>query len=315
VSTGSSDRDGAPSAASSQPNPPTPSTPARVSSTGGQPPQPARPTPTPAGPTGAPGGSAAAGSGVATSGAGAAGGGQPPARATGAPAGRPAPSRTVTVPPALEKHNRTAGPAIGVAMAAIVLALLATAVAAVALFRANDAQSRADRALAGVPSADSGNRPVGPSGPSGGATPIQTSTPNPGAAFVPVYLAESLKLQASECGFVGVDLDRPQVAAGEFELRFRGPCADNVVRLETLVVASVASSSDVTPEECTDLIRRAPLGVSQVTVSKGLVLCLRTSADEAQRQGIPQKLAVLEVVSVADDGTTEVRVTAWSVPR
>jgi hypothetical protein len=152
-------------------------------------------------------------------------------------------------------------------------------------------------------------------------TPSPDATPSPGTSanlidnFVPAYTAEELHLQASECGFVGVDLDRPQVAVGEFELRFRGPCADNVVRLETLVVASVASSADVTPTQCTDLIGRAPLGVSQVAVSKGLVLCVRTSAEEAQRQGISQKVAVLEVVTVADDGTADVRVSAWNVPR
>jgi hypothetical protein len=238
----------------------------------------------------------------------------PPAKA--AP---PPPAKAVAVPPVLQRQTRRAGVSTAIALVAVVISLFSAVVAFVAILQASDARSRADDAIAAASARAAAPAPTTKAPLSTvGATPIGSASATAVSTaddFSPVYANEELRLQSAPCGFIGIDLDRPQVAAGDFELRFRGPCGgDNQSHLETLVVASVASSADVTPQECTDLIRRAPLGVSQVAVSKGLVLCLRTSADDAQRQGITQKMAVLEVETVADDGTTNVRVSAWNVP-
>jgi len=61
-------------------------------------------------------------------------------------------------------------------------------------------------------------------------------------------------------------------------------------------------------------LRRAPIDPA-VAPAKGQQLCVLTSATRATDQGIRQKVVLLRVDSIAADGTLNLTVTAWTVPR
>jgi uncharacterized membrane protein len=217
--------------------------------------------------------------------------------------------------------------AFGLAALAMAVALVATLVAVVAIGQASDAKSRADKALAG------GRTTTGPdNGPAAApATTAATAKPadqpgptptsgqiNPSADFTVVYQQQELQLQSgSSCGTVYIDLDEPRVGVREnYDLTFYDCNNQAYFQLADHVVGSSVSSPTATPKDCAEKIRTAPLAEDQrVPPTNRVVLCIATSLADAVKQGITQKMAVLQVRAVGTDGTVNVLVSAWSIPR
>lgn len=72
----------------------------------------------------------------------------------------------------------------------------------------------------------------------------------------------------------------------------------------------------MTPQDCSDRIRRAPLGGErEVPIRQGAVLCVLTSFADAQVRGDEWRLARVEITGIGADGAVTVEVAAWNIPR
>jgi hypothetical protein len=181
---------------------------------------------------------------------------------------------------------------------ALLVALGALGVAVYALDTARGAKSQ---------NAPTMSRPVAPatSAPAA-AAPTATAPPTPAAPrFAPERPEVDLVVPpANGCQSVYVDVDALQVgiAAGhEFYLsRCLGPYTVRVDRRD----AAVAVAADATPETCASELTSAP-GAPEIVfdVRQGLSFCLLTSAEDARVQGIPQRLAIVELIQVTADET------------
>jgi hypothetical protein len=77
--------------------------------------------------------------------------------------------------------------------------------------------------------------------------------------------------------------------------------------------AAAIARSDATPEDCADAIQTSPL-TKPIAPSESTVLCIQTSADDASKQGVSQKLARISIKSVNKEDVVTALVSAWNVP-
>jgi hypothetical protein len=156
-------------------------------------------------------------------------------------------------------------------------------------------------------------------------TPVAGSTPgqiDPKAKFTEAYQQQQLTLRPASCNAVYIDLDEPRVGVEPTpaDLYFTGSCNSGKAPTFTLQndggTASLAASPAVTPNDCAQAIRTGPINYqSSIPITEKLVLCVATSLNEAIKQGIPQRIAVVQVHSIGQDGTVDVIASAWNVPR
>jgi hypothetical protein len=207
---------------------------------------------------------------------------------------------------------------------ALCVAAVSAALALLAIGRANDAARQASRVGAEIENEAAPAGSAAPeSEPSGAETPTEPLTPDPGqlirtANYTVQYPADELQLQVANCYRVAIDLDEPRVGVEDDsgDLSFHGQCnAPISFTLPEGVVGAHANSGQVTPNECAELVRKAPLADGgRVPIQRGIVLCVATSLDAARTQGITRKIAVIDVRAVSNGGVVNVEVAAWNVP-
>lgn len=252
----------------------------------------------------------------------------PPAAAAGPPPPRAA------VPPASAarpRGGRLAAFALLTAGLATVIALVSIMVAVLALSRAGDARRDARAALAGATEGPTGAAPTATGQPAGAPTTDQTQPEatatdgeqlppiNPEANYRQVAQKVSVSMQAISCNEQYLDVDGPAVSNEEHrgsELSITACSGPESFQLLGDVVGSRMDSSAVGPRDCAQATRTSLIAKDAlVPVRQGVVLCVLTSFDEADRTGISQKLALLEVTAVSKDGQASIQVTTWDVPR
>jgi hypothetical protein len=215
----------------------------------------------------------------------------------------------VVWPPDVAQVGRRRSPR---ARAAFLLAALALVIAVAATGMAWRAVER----LGGPPGADD-PAPAAPEpdspvddGTGGGVQPTLDG-------FTMAYAGQPLVLTA-RCGSVMyADIDEPRgnVEPAGADLRLRRGCADgqpSVLELGDDVDGSVSATPGMTPPDCLEMIRTAPVGDATIEVHKGVSLCLTTSAAAALSRGENWRVALLVVTAVAVDGAVSLDVTAWN---
>lgn len=206
-----------------------------------------------------------------------------------------------------------------VAALALVVALLATLVSVVALARTGD---DAPGVAAGTSTPAPPPTTAGPTGeptgaptddPSAEPTDEPTGAPDPSGVFTPAYEAEVLRIQPSSDRYI--DLDEPSANArnstGELYYSSGLPIGD--LSFNDVDVAEIKTAAP-TAGDCVQELRRAPIDLS-VVPARGKALCVLTSAGRAASQGIRQKVVLIRMDALADDGTLNLSLTAWTVPR
>jgi hypothetical protein len=262
----------------------------------------------------------------------------PPDPMSGPPgsfSGPPAPYSVSPAAPASAKRSRGAGVALGVAALALLVAVVSLVVAWRAVDQAGDAKQFAlaggdgvvvtpTQAAATAPvattqapppaSAAAADEPVDPAPTGTGEPPLDERT-----VYTPKYQGESLTLKMDQCGeTMAADLDEPRANTGAgVDIVLNGECSNRPAyfSLGEGVAASQTGAPGMTPQECGERIRTAPLGESTIPVRQGSVICLRTSFAEAVGNGDSQRLVVAEVTGTASDGAVTIKATAWNIPR
>jgi hypothetical protein len=236
--------------------------------------------------------------------------------------------------PAPARRSRSAGVALGVAALALLFAVVSLVVAWRAVDQAQDARQFA---LAGDDSVVAANQtPAAPPAATTQAPPATSAAPagepvNPAPSgtgeppldertvYTAKYEGQSLTLKTDQCGeTMAADLDEPRANTGAgVDIVLNGDCSNRPAyfSMGAGVSASQSGSPGMTPQDCAERIRTAPLGESTVPVRQGVVLCLTTSFGEATERGDNQRLVVFEVTGVANDGAVTIKSTAWDIPR
>ncbi|MFR9776245.1 hypothetical protein ACL02O_09290 [Micromonospora sp. MS34] len=221
--------------------------------------------------------------------------------------------------------------ALGVAGLALLLAFGSAVFAWRAIDQAEDAKAIAlkpatvgDRAPATGPA---GGQPT-ESAPAGADSATPDDTPrSPGEAppldaqtvYRPRYEKQMLVLKASCSYSMYADLDEPRTQNDEngADIRFTRGCGNDpsTLRLEEGVEGTDAAGPGMTPQECADKIRTVLIGENQrVPVRKGTAICITTDYSDAKAHGRPWRMALVEVVAVANDGAATLQVTGWDIP-
>jgi hypothetical protein len=207
---------------------------------------------------------------------------------------------------------------------ALLFAVLALCIAVVALSRADGARHSAETA------ARSGGTSIQPAPGSDTASPgtsdspdtVGTSTAPPTDSVQPTaiyrvhYQAQRLRVPIVQTSADYdyndyIDLDEPRVGGDE---RGAELSLDQTGSFSSSLPRAQVSSPNASAQDCAQAIRTAPL-TRDVAASKDLNLCFQTDLDTATAQGITQKIVLLSVTAVAKDGTVNVMVTAWDVPK
>lgn len=263
----------------------------------------------------------------------------PPEPMSGPPgmfSGPPAPYSVSPAPPAKPPRSRGAVFATGVAVLALLVAAVSLVVAWRAIDQADDARQFA-LAGGGVAVAPATGAPTPPpttaappttapaaTEPATVTDPTSTGEPPPLDArtvYTPKYERQVLTLRVAGCNdSMYIDLDEPRanVGSNDNDLTYYNRCAGeaSVLRLGDGVEASDTGSPQMTPHDCAERIRTAPLGSeASVPVRKGVVLCVTTSLATARSKGDSQRMVRLEITGVADDRTVTLQSTAWDIPR
>ncbi|HET6531881.1 MAG TPA: hypothetical protein VFH03_14925 [Actinoplanes sp.] len=229
------------------------------------------------------------------------------------------------------EERRQPRPRRGVTLA-VVLAVLALIASAGAVWMAWRALAVAGTAPAApsTPAAGSGPAPVAaPSQLAPGAEPElsaeATADPSavpsaPDSGYAVSYAAQPLLVQVGCAAVMYLDLDEPRADAAQqqSDLRYDSRCGTDRPTL-TLApgaeAAGLATGPEVDAAGCAEAIRTSPLGVAAtVPVEKGTVLCVLTSAIEAEDRGDRPRMVLVEVTDVDENGTAGLRATSWTVP-
>jgi hypothetical protein len=230
------------------------------------------------------------------------------------------PAAPASKPPKAPKPPRTGGGSSGlvlISLLSVLIALGASAVAVYALDQARTAASKANEAF------DTANRAAAlptknaPSPATTNATPKATASTTRPPAFVAELVRAPLKVPAvsSPCASVYVDVDKMSVgdlAGHEFYLsNCVGPLSLHVDRTS----GAVPTANNPTPELCASQITADTSKTELVMpVINGLTFCLLTNKQDAAQQGLPQRLAIVEVTNVGPDNSIQVAVTTYRVP-
>lgn len=214
--------------------------------------------------------------------------------------------------------------AAGAAGLALLLAVVSMLVSLRAISVADEARSPAARQATPVQPAQPPDAASVPStsptseGSDTGQTPEEPPL-NPQTQYTVAYQKEELRLLTGSCSSMSIDLDEPRVnvSSSVSDLQFTSSCSSGPPTLEVdEATAATAETATLTPNDCAQRIRTGPLGDNTtVPVRQGVVMCIVTSRANARTQGIPQKLVLLQVRAVGSDGTVNVLVTAWDIPK
>ncbi|MFC6017031.1 hypothetical protein ACFP2T_12550 [Plantactinospora solaniradicis] len=219
---------------------------------------------------------------------------------------------------------------------ALLLALGSTVFAWRAIDQAKDAKDIAIGRLpvaGGGPATDAPEAPTAPSTADQGQTPAEATTApddvprSPGeppelnerTVYQPEYEKQSLTLRA-RCGYdMYADLDEPRarVDGAGHDLRFTAACGNepSSLRLGEGVQGSESARPGMTPQECVDAIRTAPIAEgAKVPVRKASMICVTTNYAAARERGDVWRMALVEIVAVANDGAVTIQATAWNIP-
>ncbi|MFY1694398.1 hypothetical protein [Solwaraspora sp. WMMA2101] len=211
------------------------------------------------------------------------------------------------------------------AVAAFVLAATATVIA----WRASD---RVD-AMATPDGGDGGSEPTieasaTPDGPEPTGLPDDVPSANPTAQptldaqtrYTVHYSQEPLTLRVfGNNSSMHADLDEPRadVLSSEADITLRAGYSNapaNLV-LGRDVRGSQVDAPGLTPHDCSEQIRMAPLGAeARVPVQQGVVLCLWTSRAAAVNSGRAQLVVQLEITGASPDGEVSLEMNAWKIP-
>ncbi|RQX11014.1 hypothetical protein DLJ58_09850, partial [Micromonospora arida] len=260
------------------------------------------------------------------------GGTAPPPGGTAPPPFPGGPGPADPLPPASGARRGRLG---FVVIAVAALALLVSLGSAVVSWRALDqAQTARDIASARAPvgSTDTGPAPAPSSSAAGTDSRPASATPeeppsSPGTppelseqtVYEPKYDNQSLTLKPTDCfKEMEVDLDEPRANVGSntTDMALNAGCPGApFVKLANGVEGSEAATAGMKPAECNNSIRSAPIAVdAEVPLRKGSWLCIRTNYAAAREQRDRWRMVLLEVVTINNDRTTVIRVTAWNIP-
>ncbi|MCW3845146.1 hypothetical protein ONA70_34270 [Micromonospora yasonensis] len=265
-------------------------------------------------------------------------GASPPPAGAAAPPGPGVPGRPAASPPAGGVSGRPAAAprpagqgltllALGVAGLALLLAFGSAVFAWRAIDQAEDAKAIAlQPGAAAGPSATGGQPATSAPTSADSATPEDTPR-SPGEApaldartnYRPRYEKESLVLKANcaDSMYADVDEARAQNDSNGADIRFTRGCGNepSTLRLEDGVEGTDVATSGMRPQECADKIRTALIAENQaVPVRKGTAICITTDYGDAKAHGRPWRMALIEVVGVANDGAATLQVTGWDIP-
>jgi hypothetical protein len=222
-----------------------------------------------------------------------------------------------------------------ITLAASVIALLAavssTAVSLAALRQANAAKEAAADSGGIADNRGTGNNPA----PNQQATNPQpaANSPRPSLTGPPLldertsytvkYTKQSLTMSGS-CSYSSgtsmyVDLDEPRANVDDdgADFQFRSGCNSSepaAFFLGRNVNGGLVDNPNATPQECTDRIRRAPVGDASIPVRQGAAICLTTSYSAARARGDLWRVVLIVVTGVPDQRTVTVEATAWNIP-
>jgi len=214
---------------------------------------------------------------------------------------------------------------------AVLLAVLALIGSAVALYFAWRAMAVASARPDAVPTAAAAPSYVSPSEPVLSAEPTEPAASAPAsvsasasadaaAGYSVSYTEEPLQVQVGCAAVMYLDLDEPRADADQqrSDLRYDSRCGTGRPVL-TLAPGAEAAGQVTDPETdaagCAQAIRASPLGVNaEVPVQKGTLLCVLTSATDAEDRGDRPRMVLVEVTE-AGQGSAALRATSWTVPQ
>jgi len=232
------------------------------------------------------------------------------------PAGQPP-----APPPNGPRPNTGRAPQL-LSVVALVTALLAALVSVVALSRSGAQPTAAGSAVtaapttpsdASTPAGDLTTDPAATTDPTAEPTSEPTDGPDPRGVFTPAYQQEKLRLQPSTAR--GIDLDLPSANSTGVATEFVYSGYEPAYKLDFQDVALAEVKSPApTANDCAQELRRAPIDPT-FAPSKGQLICVLTSAEHANDQGIRQKVVLLRVDAIGSDGTLNITVSAWNVPK
>ncbi len=200
---------------------------------------------------------------------------------------------------------------MAVAFVAILVAIGSTAVALYALDVARDAKSAAaERAAAPAPP---NSAPL--AAPSRSVAATATPAPTPSVTFAPETVGAVVRVPGPEgCQSVYVNVDTLEVgvlAGHEFYVTScQGP---ETIRVDR-VAAAAPTASNVTPEACAAQLAGTSTTELVLAVERTLTFCLVTNKQDADQQGIPQRLAIVEIRSTGADRSMQIGVSTYRVP-
>jgi hypothetical protein len=213
-----------------------------------------------------------------------------------------------------------------VAVVALLASLTAGALSVYAIATANGAKSDAapapGKTQGGGVAANPATAGATPAKPTTKAAAVPTATAgelDPKADFTEAYTpsTKKLALHPQTSGTRYIDLDKPEVGVEQDKAdlllySYNGEFLQFPERIDS----ATAPSPDVQANDCAELIISAKLPEdAKLSVNTpDLTVCVLTSFQAAQRQGLSRKLVLVHVTSVAADGTVNVDLKAWNVP-
>lgn len=249
---------------------------------------------------------------------------------TGTSPATPATPPTPGARPAAPPTGRARGlVTFGVAVIALIFALVAMSVAVYATVQASQARKQVDQALM----ANGGRQPAGsggdagaqPSKPAvtqpGGASPQPTLSEidvlDPTATYKEKYTAQVLNPTATRDSTAYIDLDTPKIQheSDGADLSLRLEYNGNVpyFSFDEGAQVALAPSADATPEDCRKALTTALLNQgTTIPAQRDAKLCILTSQTAAQKEGVPVRLVLLHV-TLLDGGKVTIRLTAWQL--
>jgi len=241
----------------------------------------------------------------------------------------PAEPPTATLPPARGPRGRTGWVAVGVALVALLLSVVSTSVSLYALSRSSgdDTKTTAGQSpvasvapTAGQQPSQTVESPTLPDSSSSASSPTPPDVLSPQAEFEPAYNTQEINPLATSSNVTYIDLDEPRVLQGseKSEVSVRRDYSASAVPyflFDQGTSVAMAKDPTVQPADCVDLIRKAPVPYNQrVPAQRETVICVATSLSEAHSEGIKQKMVVMYVSAIGDNGRVSVRLSAWRIP-
>jgi hypothetical protein len=231
---------------------------------------------------------------------------------------------TVSLPAAKSRVGST-WIAVGVAVVALLLSLVATSISLYALSRGpggtkTDAGGTPKATVAATSTGGQLESPRPADSPSATTSPTQLDVLSPEAQCETAYKTQELNPMASSSDTTYIDLDEPRVLQSreKSDLYVQREYTTSAVPFfvfESGTEVAMAQEPTVQPADCANLIRTAPVQDRQrVPAQRGNVICVATSLAAAAEAGIKQKMVVIYVTDLPSSGRVTIRLSAWKIP-